>query len=210
LYQALPQMLNKTVIEYPAPLHSRISRSIEIANTTNKTVIYRCELPQQNQFYFAAEGGNSDNKTQVCLPPKAVTQIAVDFLARFSKPFSTSLTLKSGQMTVNNASLLVFQLQSVAEIKPITNIARAETQMYQSSPPSSVQLTIENPFDTRGEFNVYLREERPRSANALNKARSRQNVMGSTLHLSKTNLAGPIKSIKQSEVEVILICKKNR
>ncbi len=181
MYQALPQLRNMVDIPFPAALLTRIERSIEISNTTNKTVTYRCDLPQSNQFFLKGFADSCrDSKPQLSLAPKSSAQLEVGFQSRFAKPVSTLMTLKSNSATLNNASILSFRLLSVAEPSSLTRVYRVEVPLYQSAPQSTVQLTVENPFSEKGEFSIYMVEERLKQAPTTAKVRSRTQLAKAT------------------------------
>jgi len=87
LYQALPQLIPKTTIDFNCTLGDTMKKSIALTNPSSKPVTYMVTLEGSSDFVIEGDS--------ISLDPKSVTQFVVDATPRFSK--SVEVSERSGE-----------------------------------------------------------------------------------------------------------------
>ncbi|RKP19995.1 hypothetical protein ROZALSC1DRAFT_28470, partial [Rozella allomycis CSF55] len=148
LFLVLPEFIPKDDI-----LHEKITKYIEINNPTNKSLTFLVQLEGAPEF--------SIKEITVTVPSKSNVKYAIDYFSRFSRTAKAQITLKSSKMTLETASVLVFNLTSDVEKPHPKQIFEIEGKLIQgplySHPPTTIQLEIKNPFPMRGKFSIQLK-----------------------------------------------------
>jgi hypothetical protein len=165
LYQALPQFVPKATIDFKGPLHDKVTRYIDISNTSSRSVGY--------QYYFASSADFSldvaditatptnystpisASSNAVSIPARSSLKIPISFTSRFARSVKDQVTFKSKKMGLNNNSVLVFLLTGAVERMTPKKTFRIEAPMY-CTPPVKGELEITNPFSVPGRFRVTL------------------------------------------------------
>ena len=84
LYQLLPQLIPKTMIDFAATLGAPARKTIELRNPSARAVRYDAVLEGSSDFVTFAQ--------TVSIDPKASTSFLVELNPRFSKPVEARLT----------------------------------------------------------------------------------------------------------------------
>jgi hypothetical protein len=136
LYQALPQMIPKTAIDFSCTLNDTMKKSIALTNPSGKSISYQVTLEGCQDF--------SIESNTVSLDPKSVTQFIVSLTPRFSKPQEARLTFWTQKDGGPMASNLVFLLKStVSKLKAVETFS-VDAKNFEAT---SVSVTVKNPYD---------------------------------------------------------------
>ena len=148
LFLVLPEFAPKGDIVFRGRLHERIVQGVEITNPTGKALTYLVNL----------EGGGeySVREATASVPAKGTARYAVEYFGRFSRAARAQLTLRSSKMTLETASVLVFNLVSEVEKPGPVETLSVEAPVY-AAVPVTTQLDVRNPFPMRGKFTVSLK-----------------------------------------------------
>ncbi|KAJ3242207.1 Cilia- and flagella-associated protein 47 [Chytriomyces hyalinus] len=149
LFQTLPQFIPKGTVEFHGPLHQTITQEIELTNPSSRTLSYSSILVGSKEFEI-------HDTVPLTLGPRGQSNVAIDFCSRFSKPSKCQLRLTSKKMSLNNASILIFQLSATVDEPAPKKVYTLDAQMY-CTPVSLIGVELTNPFKTRGNFSVSLK-----------------------------------------------------
>lgn len=147
LYQTLPSFAPRGVIEFSAPLHQIVSKTIEINNHTSRTIVYIIDVSGSAEF--------SVSEKQITVLPKSHYNLQVEFKSRFNYEINSVLTLKSKKMGFNLTSILVYNLTGNVESTPPKEIFDMKAPMY-CNPPVLQKIVVENPFNEDCVFLIKL------------------------------------------------------
>lgn len=95
LYQALPQFMSCTPIEFAGPLHEKITRNIDIVNQGNQPMSYLADLKKSDFKIKQAEPTNPtspqghrliDTSHSLTISAKGSQKLAIEFLSKFQEP----------------------------------------------------------------------------------------------------------------------------
>ena len=136
LYQALPQLIPKTTIDFNCVLGDSQKKSIALTNPSNKPVTYAVTLEGNSDFSMESDS--------VSLDPKSVTQFIVTATPRFSKPVTARITFWAQRDSGPMASNLVFLLKSTVTKLKATDTYNVEARCYE---PTSVEIIVKNPYE---------------------------------------------------------------
>lgn len=172
LFQGLPQFLGKSTIDFAGKLHQSSVRSLEVNNSSNKTITYNVVLDAPKEFSLLSAAGEpeykhsrscsvtvvNENVLMARLAPKSTFQLPIHFTARFAHSSSGLLMLKSRTIALNNLSILLFEVQSKVEAPTAQKMFYLKSPIYAISPPSKLTIDVENPFDCAGNFVLKMKE----------------------------------------------------
>ncbi|KAJ3122953.1 Cilia- and flagella-associated protein 47 [Nowakowskiella sp. JEL0407] len=157
LYQTLPQFIPRGTIVFDGELHQKVTKHVELSNSTKKPITYTCRIKGSNEF--------TTSKSTLTIPPKAQMIVPIDLICRFvRKPAEAQIkffnTDHSGSVALNEFSLVIFDLKAnVCATQRALKKFRVETPMY-SVPPVGVNVEVVNPFTMQGKFLVTLSQSR--------------------------------------------------
>ena len=180
LYQTLPCFVPKAVIEFQGPLHSLISKSIEIANNSSRAITYSGSIIGSPEFTLS--------ENMVTIGPKSQAHVNINFKSRFLHQVNATLILKSKKIGLNLSSILIYNLSSLVEVSGPLKSFEIRAPMY-SNPPSLLTIPVHNPFDDDGMFLVQL------SQNKLSRS-------GSSDHVQRDSFSPPSFQVNVSEIAV--------
>ncbi|KAJ3408159.1 Cilia- and flagella-associated protein 47 [Chytriomyces hyalinus] len=149
LFQTLPQFIPKGTVEFHGPLHQTITQEIELINPSSRALSYSSILVGSKEFEI-------HDTVPLTLGPRGQSKVAIEFCSRFSKPSKCQLRLTSKKMSLNNASILIFQLSATVDEPAPKKVYTLDAQMY-CSPVSLIGVELTNPFKARGNFSVSLK-----------------------------------------------------
>eukprot|EP00903_Cladosiphon_okamuranus_P009303 g8875.t1 len=161
LFQALPQLVPKTEVEFKANLGSVVSKSIELKNPSSKAIKYDVTL--EGSADFRTKG------TEVYLEPGKEADFTVELLPRFSSPVEARLTFwaarnKGGMAPASN---MVFALKSKVESVKAVSVSIVEGTCYEPQVSNPFEASVRNASD--GRFAVSIKQvmisEHPTVAN---------------------------------------------
>lgn len=136
LYQALPQLIPKTSIEFNCTLGATMKKSIALTNPSSRPISYMITLEGCDDF--------SNEFSQITLDPKSVTQYIVSLTPKFSKPQEARLTFWTQKDGGPLASNLVFLLKSnVKELKAVDTL-KVDAKCYELT---TLDVVVKNPYD---------------------------------------------------------------
>jgi len=136
LYQALPQLIPKTIIDFQCTLNDTMKKSISLTNPSGKSISYMVTLEGCQDFAIESD--------TVSLDPKSVTQFIVSLTPRFSKPQEGRLTFWTQKDGGPMASNLVFLLKSnVNKLKAVESY-NVEAKNFELT---TVTVTVKNPYE---------------------------------------------------------------
>lgn len=87
LFHTLPQYVPKATVEFKGRLQERVTKEIEISNTSSTPVTYTVQMEGSSDF--------SISEHTVHLEAKTSRKFPVSFISRFSKPAEARLVLIS-------------------------------------------------------------------------------------------------------------------
>ncbi|KAJ3272213.1 Cilia- and flagella-associated protein 47 [Terramyces sp. JEL0728] len=151
LHQTLPGFIPKNSIEFVGTLHENVSRTIEIANTSAKSLTYIAQITGAQEYTV--------RESTLTLPSKSSVQFTVDFVSRFSHKVDGILTIKTKKMGLNHSSVMVFNLAcSVESINP-TEVLKVGAALY-GCPAAQIKFEVKNRFNIDGKFNIQIRQKK--------------------------------------------------
>ncbi|XP_056226909.1 cilia and flagella-associated protein 47-like [Seriola aureovittata] len=151
LYERLPQYLPVETITLSGGLHSSISKLVRLKSPSSKPVKYQALLLGEDAHLFSLPDGST-----VTIPPKASTELTVQYSCSFLQPMEAVLLLiSSSPVGLRGVTTLTFNLKThVSHITP-TNTVKCRSPCYQQK---LIQLPITNPFNKEAQFRVVLVE----------------------------------------------------
>ncbi|XP_044044267.1 cilia- and flagella-associated protein 47-like isoform X3 [Siniperca chuatsi] len=150
LYERLPQYLPLHTITLSGGLHSTYSKQVRLKSPSSKPVKYQAFLLGEDAHLFSLPGGST-----VTIPPKASTELTVQFNCSFMQPMEAVLLLISSSPFGLYGTTLAFNLKThVSHITP-TNTVKCKSPCYQLK---VIQVPITNPFNKEAMFRVVLVE----------------------------------------------------
>ncbi|XP_045909360.1 cilia- and flagella-associated protein 47-like isoform X3 [Micropterus dolomieu] len=150
LYERLPQYLPVHTITLSGGLHNTFSKQIRLKIPTSKPVKYQAFLLGDDAHLFSLPGGHT-----VIIPPKASTELTVQFSCSFMQPMHAVLLLISSSPFGLYGTTLAFNLKThVSHITP-TNTVKCKSPCYQLN---VIQVPVTNPFNKEAVFRVVLVE----------------------------------------------------
>ncbi|KAJ3017572.1 UNVERIFIED_CONTAM: Cilia- and flagella-associated protein 47 [Siphonaria sp. JEL0065] len=152
LYQTLPQFISKGAIEFHGALHASVTQGVELSNPSSRTLTYTATLTGDNEFCLP----DGDVFT---LNGRGQTHVGVQFTSRFSRNASGQLKLASKRMSLNNASIIVFDLAATVDPPVPKKIHTMDAQIY-CTPPTQIGVEVTNPFNSKAVFRVSLIQSR--------------------------------------------------
>jgi hypothetical protein len=136
MYQALPQLIPKTSIDFNCTLGDTMRKSIALTNPSSKPISYAVTLDGCDDF--------STELQHISLDPKSVTQFIVSLTPRFSKPQEARLTFWSQKDGGPMASNLVFLLKSnVSQLKAVESY-KVDGKCFEVT---TVDVKVKNPYE---------------------------------------------------------------
>ncbi|CAM9334154.1 unnamed protein product [Discosporangium mesarthrocarpum] len=155
LFQALPQVIPKTDIEFRATLGAAVEKSIELHNPGSKGITYEATLHGSPDFKIKA--------SKITLEAGKAANFPVELRPRFSSPVDARLTLwavrTNGAMAP--ASNMVFILKSKVDSILARETKEINAVCYEHQ---TVVLEVSNPFESKarssadGRFSLQLRQ----------------------------------------------------
>ncbi|XP_033472251.2 cilia- and flagella-associated protein 47-like [Epinephelus lanceolatus] len=175
LYERLPQYLPLHTITLSGGLHSTFSKQVRLKSPSSKPIKYQAFLLGEDAHFFCLPDGSS-----VTIPPKASTELTVQFSCFNMQPMEAVLLLISSSPFGLCGTTLTFNLKThVSHITP-TNIVKCKSPCYQ---PKVIKVPITNPFSKEAKFRVVLVESpfnplepEKKSDNLVQQASSKANI----------------------------------
>ncbi|KAM8722646.1 cilia- and flagella-associated protein 47-like isoform 1-T1 [Acanthopagrus schlegelii] len=150
LYERLPQYLPLHTITLSGGLHSTFSKQVRLKSPSSKPVKYQVFILGEDAHLFSLPDGST-----VTIPPKASTDLTVQFKCSFLQPMEAVLLLISSSSHGLHSTTLAFCLKThVSQITP-TKTVKYKCPCYQLK---VIQVPITNPFNKEGHFRVVLVE----------------------------------------------------
>ncbi|KAI8906344.1 hypothetical protein EDD86DRAFT_248625 [Gorgonomyces haynaldii] len=150
LYETLPGFVPKATIDIQAHLHQHVSKTIELINSSTRSMTFICSLQGDPSFSLEDQ--------IVTMQPRKEGQVRVEFKSCFTKQSKAQLILKSKRMGFNMSCILVYELEaSVEESGPLKTI-ETSSPLY-SLPPTILNLLVTNPFSVDACFVIHLQED---------------------------------------------------
>ncbi|XP_039998194.1 cilia- and flagella-associated protein 47-like [Xiphias gladius] len=150
LYERLPQYLPQHTITLSGSLHSTFSKQVRLKSPSSNAVKYQAFLLGQDAHLFSLPDGST-----VTIPPKASTELTVQYSCSFLQPMEAVLLLISSSAFGLRGTTLAFNLKThVSHIRPI-NTVKCMSPCYQLR---VIQLPITNTFSEEAKFRVVLVE----------------------------------------------------
>nr|XP_046237666.1 cilia- and flagella-associated protein 47-like [Scatophagus argus] len=150
LYEKLPQYLPLHTITLSGSLHSTFSKQVRLKSPSSKAVKYQAFLLGKDAHLFSLPDGFA-----VTIPPKASTELTVQYSCSFMQPMEAVLLLISSCPFGLCGTTLAFNLKThVSHITP-TNTVKCKSPCYQLK---VIQVPITNPFNKEAKFRVVLVE----------------------------------------------------
>ncbi|XP_067349403.1 cilia and flagella-associated protein 47-like isoform X2 [Channa argus] len=150
LNERLPQYLPHHTITLSGGLHSTFSKQVRLKNPSSKPVTYQASILGQNAHLFSLRDGCT-----VTLPPKASSELTIQYSCSFLQPMEAVLLLISNSVFGLRGTTLAFNLRTqVSHITP-TNTVKCKSPCYQLE---VIQLPILNTFSKEAMFRVVLVE----------------------------------------------------
>ncbi|XP_072900577.1 cilia- and flagella-associated protein 47-like [Hemitrygon akajei] len=152
LFERLPSYLPKMTVKFAGELHATIVKKIRLQNPIDKRVVYFAIIVGKDAGSFSLPNGN-----KVSIPARSYVDINVEFTSHFLNPERALLIfvsrLKKGIVCSTTTFSLISQIN---KINP-TDTIKCESPCYEQK---SIQLSIINPLDVKGDFRVTLMEHR--------------------------------------------------
>jgi len=145
LYQALPQLIPKTTIEFVSVLGDSLTKHVELTNPSNKVVAYSARLEGSSDF--------SIESSAVTLEPKSSVSFPIICSSSTSKPISGRLILSSRKDGTAHAATLVFGLQCNVMNRTPIKVSSYESRVYEML-TSTIEVT--NPFPGDCDFKIEM------------------------------------------------------
>ncbi|XP_027147601.1 cilia- and flagella-associated protein 47 isoform X2 [Larimichthys crocea] len=150
LYERLPQYLPLHPILLSGSLHSTFSKQVRLKSASENPVKYQALLLGDDAHLFSLPEGST-----VTVPPKASTELTVQFSCSFMQPMEAVLLLISSSPYGLHSTTLAFHLKThVSQITP-TSTVKCKSPCYQLK---VIQVPITNSFNKEGTFRVVLVE----------------------------------------------------
>ncbi|XP_072116671.1 cilia- and flagella-associated protein 47-like [Mobula birostris] len=152
LYERLPSYLPKMTVKFVGELHATIVKKIRLQNPIDKRVVYFAIIVGKDAGSFSLPNGN-----KVSISSRSYVDINVEFTSHFLNPERALLIfvsrLKKGIVCSTTTFSLISQIN---KINPTATI-KCESPCYEQK---SIQLSIINPLNVKGDFRVILMEHR--------------------------------------------------
>ncbi|KAJ4924235.1 hypothetical protein JOQ06_000475, partial [Pogonophryne albipinna] len=146
LYERLPQYLPLQTITLSGGLHSTFSKQVRLKSPSSEPIKYQVYILGEDAHLFSLPNGSS-----VTIPPKASTELAVQFSCSVFQPMEAVLLLISSSPSGLSSTTLAFNLKThVSHITP-TNTVKCKSPCYQQK---VIQVSINNPFKKEATFSV--------------------------------------------------------
>ncbi|XP_034533198.1 cilia- and flagella-associated protein 47-like isoform X2 [Notolabrus celidotus] len=150
LYERLPQYLPLHTITLSGGLHGTFSKQVRLKSPSSKPIKYQVLLLGEDAHLFSLPGGST-----VTIPPKASTEVTVQYSCSFMEPKETALLLVSSPPVGLCSTTLCFNVRThVSHIKP-TKTVKCRSPCYQLK---VIQVPLTNLFNTDAKFRVVLVE----------------------------------------------------
>ncbi|XP_054479802.1 cilia- and flagella-associated protein 47-like [Anoplopoma fimbria] len=150
LYERLPQYLPLHAITLSGDLHSTFSKQVRLKSPSFKPIKYQVHLLGEDAHLFSLPGGST-----VTIPPKASTELSVQYSCSVMQPGEAALLLIPSSPFGLCGTTLTFNLKThVSHITP-TNTVKCRSPCYQLK---VIQVPIINPFNKEATFRVMLEE----------------------------------------------------
>ncbi|XP_074521086.1 cilia- and flagella-associated protein 47-like [Halichoeres trimaculatus] len=150
LYERLPQYLPLHSITLSGGLHCMFSKQVRLKSPSSTPVKYQVLLLGEDAHLFSLPGGST-----VTIPPKASTEVTVQYRCSFMQPKEAVLLLISSPPVGLCSTTLCFNLKThVTHVKP-TKTVKCRSPCYQMK---VIQVPLMNPFNQYAEFRVVLVE----------------------------------------------------
>ncbi|CAK6965505.1 LOW QUALITY PROTEIN: cilia and flagella-associated protein 47-like [Scomber scombrus] len=176
----LEQILHNNIIVVQAlnTLSLNMDVQVRLKSPSSKPVKYQAFLLGEDAHFFSLPDGST-----VTIPPKASTQLTVQYRCSFLQPMEAVLLLISSSACLR-ATTLTFSLKThVSQITP-TNTVKCESPCYTLK---VTQVPITNPFNKEAKFRVVLVEStfnplepEKKKDNLLQQASSKANIENMT------------------------------
>ena len=148
LYQALPQFVPKTIIEFSGSLGNVIKKSIELKNPSKKPIAYQVSIEGSSEFTIQSNS--------LHLEPMATASFVVESHPRFTRPAEALLTFKSVREGSTSAASMVFGLKSVITSRQSIRTSTIETMIYEAK---NFDLEIVNQFPVDSSYQITMIQE---------------------------------------------------
>jgi hypothetical protein len=172
LYQTLPHYVATTTLEFATPLNKPINQSVTLSNPSKCQVVYNAKLYGSSSFrcisssVVLAPNQTLDFQVRFLsnnhLPQAALLRLLPETTFSMSQALSAAAALPPMLQTIDFttgsspifASPICVQLQSVVTSEVPLKSFNVEGPIYE---PTSSRITIDNPMDTGGRFQVYVK-----------------------------------------------------
>jgi hypothetical protein len=145
LYQALPQLMPRSTVEFTGRLGERLTKMVDITNPTGRPISYYVQLEGSKEFEVA--------KDALRIEPKGMERVMICCTPSISKPVEGRLLLASKRDGAAQAATMVFALRASVQSKTPLATWLTETRLFEYT---TVELEIANPFPGDCEFAVTL------------------------------------------------------
>lgn len=147
LYQALPQFVPRSTLEFNCKLGEVMTREVELTNPGRRPISYTARLEGHADF--------SIDLAPVKIEPKGTFRLPVKCCASTSLPRDSRLVLVSRKDAAVRAATLVFLLQSRVDTRVPLRSLSTSTPLYEMQ---TVEVVVANPFPADCEFAVSLQQ----------------------------------------------------
>ncbi|KAM3857125.1 cilia and flagella-associated protein 47-like [Diretmus argenteus] len=152
LYERLPQYLPLRTITLEGDLHCTFSKQVRLKSPSSKHLKYHAFILGEDAHLFSLPNGST-----VTIPPKAGTELTVQYNCSFLRPMEAVLLLTPSFASGPRGATLTLTLKThVNHITP-TKIVKCKSPCYQLK---LIQLPITNPFNKEARFRVVLVESK--------------------------------------------------
>jgi len=185
LFQNLPMYVAKADVNFSCALGSRLTKSIELNNSSSAPVRYSVEIVGSQDFQAA------ENK--LTIKPRDSASLNVKFSSRFSRSVEAYLMLKPDRGTSlrgekslgRGGAPLVFHLVSSIISRTSIRTIKCATRTYDALP---IEIEVANPFSSDARFTISLvqmRMEDKTTGDGNSPQRDRRASIASTMKKSK-------------------------
>ncbi|KAM7365486.1 hypothetical protein PAMP_016406 [Pampus punctatissimus] len=145
---SLEQILHNNIIVTQAlnTLSLNIDLQVRLKSPSSKPVKYQALLLGEDAHFFSLPDGST-----VTIPPKASTELSIQYSCSFLQPMEAVILLISSSASGMHATTLAFSLKTqVSHITP-TNTVKCKSPCYETK---VIQVPITNPFIKEAKFSI--------------------------------------------------------
>jgi hypothetical protein len=145
LFMSLPQQVARAVVDFEGPLNTTITRTLSLANPTQKIICYDVHIEGDTDFSIA------DNI--LAIGPGELAEFTVTCHPRFSRPAHAKLTFRSSKGEHLAPSVVVFALRSVVNHRAALAVKTVSARTYTQAP---IETEVRNPFQSDSKWKIEL------------------------------------------------------